>query len=40
MQEYAVQFYQQSSLKPLFIDPLDLIIGDLPEGDLSQGRNE
>ena len=36
MQEYAVQFYQQSSLKPLFIDPLDLIIGDLPEGDLSQ----
>ncbi|WP_235068869.1 class I SAM-dependent methyltransferase [Turicibacter sp. TJ11] len=36
MQEYAVQFYQQSSLKPLFIDPLDLIIGDLPEGQLEE----
>ena len=36
MQEYAVQFYQQSSLKPLFIDPLDLIIGDLPEGQLEK----
>ncbi len=36
MQEYAIQFYQQSSLKPLFIDPLDLIIGDLPEGQLEQ----
>ena len=30
------QFYQQSSLKPLFIDPLDLIIGDLPEGQLEE----
>lgn len=36
MQEYAVQFYQQSSLKPLLIDPLDLIIGDLPQGQLAQ----
>lgn len=36
MQEYAVQFYQQSSLKPLLIDPLDLIIGDLPQGQLEQ----
>lgn len=36
MQEYAVQFYQQSSLKPLLIDPLDLMIGDLPEGTISQ----
>lgn len=40
MQEYAVQFYQQSSLKPLFIDPLDLIIGDLPEGQLEEEVNE
>ncbi|MGL4338117.1 MAG: class I SAM-dependent methyltransferase [Turicibacter sp.] len=32
MQEHEIQFYQQSSLKPLLIEPLDLIIGDLPVG--------
>jgi len=32
MQEHGIQFYQQSSLKPLFIDPLDAIISDLPVG--------
>lgn len=36
MQEYEVQFYQQSSLKPLLVNPLDLIIGDLPEGHLAK----
>lgn len=30
MQEHEIQFYQQSSLKPLLIDPLDAIICDLP----------
>ena len=34
MQEHTVQFYQQSSLKPMLVDPLDLIIGDLPDGVL------
>lgn len=33
MQEHEVEFYQQSSLKPLLIEPLDLIIGDLPVGE-------
>jgi len=32
MQEHGIQFYQQSSLKPLFIDPLDAIVSDLPTG--------
>lgn len=36
MQEHSIQFYQQSSLKPLFIDPLDAIISDLPVGDVAQ----
>lgn len=38
MQEHEVQFYQQSSLKPMLIEPLDLIVGDLPtqEIDLSE----
>ena len=37
MQEHGIQFYQQSSLKPLFIDPLDAIICDLPVGDAQEG---
>lgn len=36
MQEYEIHFYQQSSLKPLLVQPLDLIMGDLPEGHLSK----
>jgi len=36
MQEHEIQFYQQSSLKPLFIDPLDAIISDLPIANLEQ----
>lgn len=36
MQEHEIQFYQQSSLKPLFIDPLDAIISDLPVGPYDQ----
>ncbi|HAX72298.1 MAG TPA: class I SAM-dependent methyltransferase [Firmicutes bacterium] len=35
MQEHAIQFYQQSSLKSLLIEPLDIIIGDLPDGHTS-----
>ncbi|CUN13690.1 MULTISPECIES: class I SAM-dependent methyltransferase [Turicibacter] len=34
MQEHAVQFYQQSSLKPMLVEPLDLIVGDLPTGEV------
>lgn len=34
MQEHEIQYYQQSSLKPMLVDPLDLIIGDLPGGDV------
>lgn len=30
MQEHPVHFYQQSSLKPMLVEPLDLVIGDLP----------
>ena len=34
MQEHPVHFYQQSSLKSMLIEPLDLIIGDLPTDTL------
>ncbi len=34
MQEHPVHFYQQSSLKSMLVEPLDLIIGDLPTDTL------
>jgi len=36
MQEHGVKFYQQSSLKSLFIDPLDAILCDLPVGQVEE----
>ena len=36
MQEHSIQFYQQSSLGPLFIDPLDAIVSDLPIGSATE----
>ena len=38
MQEHGIQFYQQSSLKSLFIDPLDVIISDLPVEHMDQSE--
>lgn len=34
MQEHAIQFFHQSSLESLLIDPLDVIISDLPRQNL------
>ena len=33
MQDYDVQFYQQSSTKSMNVPPVDVVIGDLPSGD-------
>lgn len=32
LQEHSVQFFNQDSLEPLFIDPVDAVIADLPVG--------
>ncbi|WP_062355098.1 class I SAM-dependent methyltransferase [Bacillus kwashiorkori] len=32
MQQHAVQFFNQDSLEPLFVDPVDIVICDLPIG--------
>ncbi len=32
LQEHPVQFFNQDSLEPLFIDPVDAVIADLPVG--------
>lgn len=32
LMEQSIQFYNQDSLEPLFIDPVDLVISDLPVG--------
>jgi len=32
LQEHPVQFYNQDSLEPLFIDPVDVVVSDLPVG--------
>ncbi|MCM2531415.1 class I SAM-dependent methyltransferase [Neobacillus pocheonensis] len=32
LQEHPIQLYNQDSLEPLFIDPVDAVIGDLPIG--------
>ncbi len=32
LQEHPIQFFNQDSLEPLFIDPVDAVIGDLPIG--------
>lgn len=32
LQEHPIQLYNQDSLEPLFIDPVDAVIGDLPVG--------
>lgn len=32
LQEHPIQFYNQDSLEPLFIDPVDAVISDLPIG--------
>lgn len=32
LQEHAIQLYNQDSLEPLFIDPVDLVVSDLPVG--------
>ncbi len=40
MQEHEVQFYQQDSIRPLLIDPVDVIIGDLPVYTVEAIANE
>lgn len=32
LQEHPLQFYNQDSLEPLFIDPADVVVSDLPVG--------
>jgi site-specific DNA-methyltransferase (adenine-specific) len=32
LQEHSVRFFHQDSLEPLFIDPVDVVISDLPVG--------
>ncbi|WP_077619077.1 class I SAM-dependent methyltransferase [Bacillus sinesaloumensis] len=32
LQQHTVQFYNQDSLQPLYIDPMDLVVCDLPVG--------
>jgi site-specific DNA-methyltransferase (adenine-specific) len=32
LQEHSIQLFNQDSLEPLFIDPVDAVIGDLPVG--------
>ncbi|WAA11684.1 class I SAM-dependent methyltransferase [Fervidibacillus halotolerans] len=32
LQEHSIQLYNQDSLKPLLIDPVDLVVSDLPVG--------
>ncbi|XJZ26485.1 class I SAM-dependent methyltransferase [Bacillota bacterium Lsc_1132] len=32
LQQYPIQFFNQDSLEPLFIDPVDAVISDLPVG--------
>lgn len=32
MQEHEIEFFHQDSLKPLLLDPVDLVIADLPVG--------
>ncbi|HEY2421120.1 MAG TPA: class I SAM-dependent methyltransferase [Neobacillus sp.] len=32
LQEHPIQFYNQDSLEPLFIDPVDVVVCDLPIG--------
>jgi site-specific DNA-methyltransferase (adenine-specific) len=32
LQEHPLQFYNQDSLEPLFIDPVDVVVSDLPIG--------
>lgn len=32
LQEYPIQLFNQDSIEPLFIDPVDAVIGDLPVG--------
>ncbi|WAA10151.1 class I SAM-dependent methyltransferase [Fervidibacillus albus] len=32
LQEHSIQFYNQDSLKPLLIEPVDVIVSDLPVG--------
>jgi site-specific DNA-methyltransferase (adenine-specific) len=32
LQEYPIQFFNQDSLEPLFIEPVDAVISDLPVG--------
>ena len=32
LQEHPIQFYNQDSLEPLFIEPVDAVISDLPVG--------
>jgi site-specific DNA-methyltransferase (adenine-specific) len=32
LQEHPIQLFNQDSLQPLFIDPVDVVIGDLPIG--------
>ena len=40
MQEYSVQFYQQDSIRPLLIDPVDIIVADLPVYHVEAVANE
>jgi site-specific DNA-methyltransferase (adenine-specific) len=32
LQKHPVQFYNQDSLEPLFVDPVDVVVSDLPVG--------
>jgi len=32
LQEHSIQLFNQDSLEPLFIDPVDIVVGDLPVG--------
>ncbi|UII57976.1 class I SAM-dependent methyltransferase [Cytobacillus spongiae] len=32
LQEHPIQFYNQDSLEPLFIEPVDVVVSDLPVG--------
>src|SRR5690606_40159107 len=32
LQQHSVQFYYQDSLEPLYIDPVDIVVCDLPVG--------
>ncbi|RFB17809.1 class I SAM-dependent methyltransferase [Bacillus sp. HNG] len=32
LQQHSIQFYNQDSLQPLYIDPMDVVVSDLPVG--------